>query len=238
MLFSGLGADERLFEPQRCLPVRLELPRWPEAQPGDTVEQYSQRLARNITPGPDLYVGGVSFGAIVALEVARHVPVRGVFLIGGCRSARQVVPLFRFACRAASYLPLPMVRLVQRIAAPPLKLFEKLNREQTRLYARMFREASATQVRWAAGALTRWESRVDPPAPVYAIHGQWDEVIPLRNVLPPDRVVRHGRHLISLTRPAEVNAFLMEKMCLTGATPAREISTVPATGDAARTEVL
>src|SRR4051812_39299068 len=80
VLFSGLGADGRLFDPQqRGLPeVRVEAPPWIEPLSIDeTIESYSRRMAANVAPpqpGERLFLGGVSFGAIVALEAARHLP--------------------------------------------------------------------------------------------------------------------------------------------------------------------
>src|SRR5688500_15858648 len=104
-LFAGLGADGRLFGPQRAgLPgVRVETPAWLEPLADDeTLASYGRRMAGVLAPrdpGERLFVGGVSFGALVALEAARHLPdARGVFMIGGCRDSRAVAPFFRFAC--------------------------------------------------------------------------------------------------------------------------------------------
>ena len=77
VLFPGLGADGRLFEPQRRgLPadVQIETPPWIEPLSIDeTVESYLRRMAERVSPpreGERLFLGGVSFGAIVALEAA------------------------------------------------------------------------------------------------------------------------------------------------------------------------
>ncbi len=212
ILFPGLAADGRLFGPQRVLPVRLEVPPWPEPEPREDLFAYAGRIARSIRPGGRIFLGGVSFGAIVAMEVARHLSADGVFLIGGCRSHREISALFHFTCATASRLPLSLFPIVRALAPPALKLFEGLNREQTRLYVTMMRDASPAQARWAAGQIVRWSSPRDPPAPVFQIHGRDDEILPLR-WQSPDRVIE-GRHLISLTRPDEVNRYLMQRMGL------------------------
>lgn len=221
VLFSGLGADGRLFEPQRSgLPgVRVDAPSWIEPLADDEpLPSYARRMAAAIAPrapGERLFVGGVSFGALVALEAARHLPdARAVFMIGGCRDARHVAPFFRFACLAAQYVPTPVLKMILYGAPAALVVFESLNWEHMRLYSRMVNDASPRQVRWSAGALLGYRSLGDPTGvPVHLLHGQRDLLIPPKNVR-PDFVVPRGRHLISLARPAEVNGYLLRKMGL------------------------
>jgi pimeloyl-ACP methyl ester carboxylesterase len=219
VLFPGLGADARLFEPQRCgLPgVRVEVPPWIEAVSIDeTVESYSRRMAALIEParaGELLFLGGVSFGAIVALEVARHLRgTRAVFMMGGCRDTRAVAPFFRFACGLTRWVPSPVVKMILYGSPAALVLFESLSWDHMTLYERMINEGSASQIRWAAGAMPAYRSQGDPPGVrVVLIHGQRDLIIPPKNVS-PDYVIPRAKHLVGLTRPAEVNAILMNEM--------------------------
>ena len=66
----------------------------------------------------------------------------------------------------------------------------------------------AAFLKWGIEAILSW-----PPtpvsAPVYHIHGRDDRLIPAR-LVEADRVVPGGGHLLTLTHPAEVNAFLMD----------------------------
>jgi pimeloyl-ACP methyl ester carboxylesterase len=219
VLFPGVGADARLFEPlRRGLPgVRVEVPPWIEAASIDeTVESYSRRMAALIEParpGERLFLGGVSFGAIVALEVARHLHgTRAVFMMGGCRDTRAVAPFFRFACGLTRWVPSPVVRMILKGSPAALVLFESLSWEHMRLYERMINEGSASQIRWAAGAMPAYRSRRDPPGVrVVLIHGQRDLIIPPKNVK-PDYVIGGAKHLVSLTRPTLVNACLLREM--------------------------
>jgi pimeloyl-ACP methyl ester carboxylesterase len=76
----------------------------------------------------------------------------------------------------------------------------------------MLREHSPAQIQWSCRAILDWECCAMPPgAPVHAIHGEDDEVVPLRNVR-ADRVVPGGRHMISLQEPGEVNRFILEQI--------------------------
>jgi pimeloyl-ACP methyl ester carboxylesterase len=213
LLFPGLGADARTYGPQRSLPVRLEFAEWPEPESAtESLAHYSQRLAEAIGPRGNVYVGGVSLGAMVALEAARLLNARGVILIGGCTSGRQISPLFRSVLKASSMMPTRFVRPALRLSPLAFLVFERLSREHRRLMTRMLREHSPEQVRWSCRAILEWECCAMPPeVPVHAIHGQDDEVVPLRNVR-ADQVVPGGRHMISLQAPEEVNRFVVERI--------------------------
>jgi pimeloyl-ACP methyl ester carboxylesterase len=221
VLFSGLGADGRLFEPQRRdlepAGVRVETPSWIEPLTDhETIGSYAARMARTIeplAPAERLFVGGASLGAIVALEAARHLPrCEKVFMFGGCRDTRAVAPFFRFACHLAQWVPLPVLKAILYGAPAALVLFESLNWEHMRLYARMVNDASIRQVRWSAGALLGYRSVGDPPGVgVRLIHGSRDLLIPAKLVC-PDYLIRRGRHLVALSRPEEVNGYLLREM--------------------------
>jgi pimeloyl-ACP methyl ester carboxylesterase len=221
VLFSGLGADGRLFGPQRRdlerAGVRVDTPSWIEpASDDETLEAYSARMARVIQPprpGERLFLGGASLGALVALEAARHLhQTEAVFMIGGCRDARAVAPFFRFACWLATWVPTPILKAILYGAPAALVLFESLNWDHMRLYSRMVNDASPRQVRWSAAALLRYRSRGDAPGVrVRLIHGQRDLLIP-RKLVSPDYVIPRGRHLVSLARPEEVNAIMLREM--------------------------
>jgi pimeloyl-ACP methyl ester carboxylesterase len=215
-----LGADGRLFEPQRRgLPagVHVDVPPWIEPLSIDeTIASYSRRMAERIAPVQPrerLFLGGVSFGALVALEAARHLhDTRAVFMMGGCRDTRAVAPLFRLACGMTRWVPSPVLKMILYGSPAALVLFESLSWPHMRLYETMINEGSASQIRWAAGAMPGYRSCGDPPGVrVVLIHGQRDQIIPPKNVS-PDYVIRRAKHLVSLTRPVEVNRILAREM--------------------------
>ena len=105
-MFPGLGVDARVYEPQRGLPVNLEIVEWIEPQsPDESLAHYAERMAAGIGQRPGDYVGGISLGSMVALEVASRIDARGVFVIGGCSSHRQVSPLFKAVLAAGAGMP-------------------------------------------------------------------------------------------------------------------------------------
>src|SRR5262245_7183898 len=167
VLFPGLAADGRAFEPQRIAFPDLEVPPWLMPLREERLEDYSRRMAQQIKADErPLFLGGFSFGAIVALEAARHLPAAGVFLIGGGLSHRMITWPFRWMCHVAPLVPLPLVPLVLKFFPLALDIIEKLSDEQKGLYVRMSRETPPAMIRWGAAAMMEWDFTGPLPAAV------------------------------------------------------------------------
>ena len=57
VLVSGLGADGRLFEPQRALPWPIVTVKWLEPHRRETLADYAQRLATALTVAEPFFLG-------------------------------------------------------------------------------------------------------------------------------------------------------------------------------------
>lgn len=60
----------------------------------ESLVSYSRRLAETLPTG-ECFIGGVSFGGIVALEIARIIRPKTCFLISSVRNPGQLPPWFR-----------------------------------------------------------------------------------------------------------------------------------------------
>ena len=103
ILLSGMAADARLFAPQRAAFPGLVVPNWIEPLPKEPLPAYAARLARLVDPGQPCLVGGASFGGLVALEMAPHLPARACVLIASVRSPGEL-PWWVRLCRPAAVL--------------------------------------------------------------------------------------------------------------------------------------
>jgi len=87
-------------------------------------------------------------------------------------------------------------------------LFGSLARSHEELFWAMLGQASPSFLQWGIRAILSWKPST-VSVPVHHIHGARDRLIPLRRV-GPDRIVAGGGHLLTLTHPNEVNAFIRE----------------------------
>ncbi len=212
VLIPGLGTDQRLFEPQRVISARVEALGWIEPEAGEPLDRYAARLAATIDPGEaPLYLGGVSLGGMIALEMARHLPVRGVFVIGGARTGQDLPAWLRGMRHPLSILQPWAVEAAVRVISPRVKFGDALSSDQADLLRTMLREMPGKTLKWQCLAASRWELGDPPDVPIHTIHGREDPVL-RRDGYKVDEYIEGAGHLINLTHAQRVNAFIEERI--------------------------
>ena len=224
VLIPGLGADAALYEPQRrALGDRLVVPPWPRPDYGrDTLESYAGKIADVVRAMPNVsrpfYVGGLSLGGMLAAEMAEccgeH--VAGLFLIGACLDRGEIPRVFHVLSAVGQVMPIGlMLAGANRLAPAFIARWQGLDPAMSDLYAAVYARGDKRLLRWAARAMSQWQTSAHPRAPVYRAHGRRDDVIPIPEAtMRPgvDLVVPDGRHLINLTHAAAVNRWLAARM--------------------------
>ncbi len=216
ILFSGLGLDARYVTPPFSLPFDLYVPPWIDPQPNETLESYAERLipTLSIDDAEDYYIGGVSFGGMVALEVSRHLNPKAVFLISSCPSYRQVSWLVTFPGKhLAPFVTADFVRRFLWLAPLAIRLTGPLHRDQRNLLIDIWKNANLEVMRWGAMIMTQWEFIHTLTMPVHEMHARNDLFIPLSKV-EPEAIVADGWHAFNLTHPREMFNFIAERMNL------------------------
>jgi len=213
VLLAGLGADGRLFEPQRRAWPGLETPAWIAPTHDETLAGYAERFGGllGLEDAGRLILGGASFGGMVALEMARHVRTAGVVLMGSSRGGLGAPGRLRYLEMLTRMVP---ESLEATAAGPLLQAFaglERISVEQRMLLAAMAAAAPIRFVRWGSRACVEWMSGAGPEigdVPIHQIHGRRDWIIPPAMSGAKD-FIEDGGHMINLTHAEEVNAVLM-----------------------------
>jgi len=208
ILFTGMDADDRLFEGQREEFGEIITPAWVEPLPRESLRSYAQRMLEQTGVQGPCILGGASFGGVIAQEAAHLIEAKALFLIGSLRHPREL-PLPMRVFRFLSCLPPERARLLMALAAMMAK---PVVPRPTHRRMRKMAALESTFLRWASMQLLRW--RPAPHSydlPTFQIHGDADGTIPIRGVN-PDAVVQGGDHIISYRRAAAVNAFIEKKL--------------------------
>jgi pimeloyl-ACP methyl ester carboxylesterase len=228
ILVPGLGVGPDLYLPQRPLPARVEVPTWLSPFSGETLEQYGQRMASRVKPDGDLYIGGVSYGGLVALEMAKHLPVRGVFLIASMRSPAEIPWYYRPGILAAQATPRAVLRGLLWASPLFVRIAGRFNRRDRALAVRVIRGMDVDVARWSLRSMLAWKGE-PPDVPIHQVQGTDDWI------LPPSYVrratfIRGGGHLMNIHCAAEVNRFIAARL-----TPAASAAWRPAATPASST---
>jgi pimeloyl-ACP methyl ester carboxylesterase len=177
---------------------------WVEPHPRESLHDYAQRIAATIPRGGPLVLCGVSFGGMIALEIAESVGAAGLVLSGACYSPSQVHWYLRPTAYIIALIPPWIGERTRWLVGGAAWLIGPLGRAERRSIAVMTRAALVKQVTWGFKAIVQWPGKPRPSIPVIQVHGQRDRIIPLKKVR-PDIVVPGAGHLLNMTHPKPLN---------------------------------
>ena len=201
ILLSGMGATGRLFDLIRPGMSDLKSPDWIAPKPGETLNQYAARFADLVNPGVPCIVGGLSFGGMVALEMAPHLSCRHCVLIGSIRSPAELPLWVRVGARIARRLPLWCFRFsifAARCVPGPILWLVPMDRRE---FLRDYTKSDPVFLRWALDAMLNWKpSTPGPDLAIHQIHGDNDPIL-FHTLTKPDTLVPGAGHLIPLSHP-------------------------------------
>jgi pimeloyl-ACP methyl ester carboxylesterase len=206
---SGLGADETVFEHLSLPGCALFYLPWLQPEPGETIVHYAGRMAAGIRH-PEPILLGLSFGGIMAGEIARIIPVKRVWLLSTVKQRSEMPPYMRFG----AVLPLHRVALalnVHRWMGPIENYNLGVDGPEEKEMAARFRESvNKDYLRWAVDAIVRWRNTTVPAGALH-IHGDKDRIFPIRYVR-PDHVIEGGGHLLVHNRAHAVSDILRQDL--------------------------
>lgn len=208
ILLPGLGADARMFSSLATLLPSVTTPPWIEPQRRESLVDYARRFAGVIDPGKPFYIGGASFGGVVAQEVAAVLPgARACFVIGSTRSDKSR------PWRIRVLLPVtPLVGILPRLSPLIVAAAGRWVRPPTRGVLTQLSETNPRFLRWGAGAILRWKpSEEATRLGSCQIHGDRDRIFPIK-LTKPDYVVPGAGHLIAITHSREVGEIIRQQI--------------------------
>jgi pimeloyl-ACP methyl ester carboxylesterase len=208
ILLPGFGADDRLLEPQRRDFPQLVVPRWIPPRKKEPLAAYAARMAEVLKPSPvPLVLGGVSFGGMLAYEMARHLKPEAVVLIASCRNRRGLRWLYRAGRPLWPLVPAWTWDIAKSFSRPSVLFSSRMSAGERELLNQMFREADNRFMHWTVHAILGWKPSPLEGVRVFQIHGRRDRLIPPWRV-EADVWVPDGGHLINVAHARAVNAFI------------------------------
>lgn len=201
---SGLGANRRLFDfldLSFCEPVLLD---WITPLKNETLRNYAMRL-RALMPEKNPVIVGVSFGGMLAAEIAKAEPLAKVIIISSNKTSKE----FPRYLRIGNQLPLYELisgNMLKKASVFSRFIFGTKTKQQKELIKEMIEETDADFMKWAIGAILKWESPKTSPNIIH-IHGTADKLLPYK-LVKADYTIKKGTHTMVIDKAAEISAIL------------------------------
>jgi pimeloyl-ACP methyl ester carboxylesterase len=206
---SGLGADKRAFE-KLTLPQKITIKyvEWVENSEDESLAGYCHKLCDQINIKEDFSLVGLSFGGIVAVELAKIIEPKQVVLISSIATSKEL-PVDRFG-----HFLFKKLHLYKLIPASIFKnanaitywFFGVKNKDEKDLLKQIISDTPPAFAKWAFGRILTWENTIKPKH-LFHIHGSADKLFPIKNTS-ADVTINGGGHFMVYSKAEEVSKVL------------------------------
>lgn len=205
-LIAGLGADTRVYnninlnDEHEVITVD-----WVEPNLNDTLVTYAQRLIYQYNIRPNSVLIGNSLGGIIAVEIAKFIPVEKVILISSIKTSDEAPWYFKLfrALPVYKLIPGKVFNLMGFMIKP---LFGHMSREDAWLFSDMLKKSSPAFMKWAMYAILHWKNEIVPPN-LYHITGDKDLVFDYKRIKNAT-IVKGGTHIMIFDKAKEIDKLL------------------------------
>ncbi|MFL5747354.1 MAG: alpha/beta fold hydrolase [Niastella sp.] len=206
---AGLAADKRVFKyiqlPEGCEAVYLD---WITPDKDDTLPSYALRLASAINKEEPFALVGLSFGGMLAIEIAKVHKPSVTILISSIPVSKELPGYFKMVGKMGLHKIVP-VSLLKSTAATK-RLFTREKQADKLMLLELINESDSDLIRWSVDAILNWQND-EVPQPLWHIHGKSDEILPVRFTNPTLTIPKQG-HVMVVTKPDVVNEFLAKAL--------------------------
>ena len=202
---SGLGADERVFRLLKFegyQPVHLQ---WLEPEPGEAIEAYAKRLSTQIKSDCPIIVG-LSFGGMIAVEIAKQIDVEKVILVSSAKTASEIPPYFKLFRWLPIHRIFPFKSLLWGLYWIANWFFGPETGDERKLLRAILLDTDPHFLKWALHRVVLWKNQTIPER-LYHIHGMGDRIFPPWFVS-ADFILEKAGHLMILNRAAHISTLL------------------------------
>lgn len=203
----GLAADKRVFNhihlPNGFEAVYLN---WISPQEEESLPHYALRLSNPIDTKELFVLIGLSFGGMLATEIAKQLKPVTTILISSIPVSDHLPGYFKAAGKIGLHKMVPVSLMKSAVATKRFLTHESSS--DKKLLWQIIDESDPQIIRWGMDAILKWENK-ETPKPSFHIHGSKDEVLPIKYTK-PTHIINGAGHLLVMEHADEVNKILAE----------------------------
>lgn len=207
-IFSGLGADERVFQRLKFSGYSITFIKWILPVYSETIESYSARLLDQITTPKPILIG-LSFGGLIAVEIAKLIDTEKIILIASAKTKQEIPFYYRWAGHLKLHKLLP-IGLLKESNFITDWFFGTSSTFDKQLLKQILNDTDPEFLKWAIDKIVNWKNQTLPNYFKH-IHGTADRILPGRFVT-FDIEVKNGGHLMTLNKSEELTEIIRRQL--------------------------
>ena len=206
---SGLGADERVFSKLELSGCHLHFIKWILPNKNEKIENYALRLSEQVNhPQPVLI--GVSFGGMMAVEIAKIIPCSKIFLISSIKTADELPGWIKLCAALKLNKLIPFKRKGDLFNPVEFYFLGPETPNEKDLMKEFRNNTDEKYVYWAIDKILHWKNKTIPSNLIHLL-GDRDKFFSTKNSR-PDYIIRTGTHFMVYNRAAEVSAIIQKHL--------------------------
>ncbi len=208
-LIPGVGANDKIFQNLDLHGYEIVHLKWPKHKKDESLTTYVKKLLPQIKKDTQPILIGMSFGGIVAVELAKLINPYKTIIISSIKSHKER-PLKLMFLNSVKFHRLISGRLVVRFRFWMQLLLGRLSRPDFELIEDMLRTINVEFNEWAVDQVIHWRND-DIPENLVHIHGDDDKIFPAFYVHDYHRI-KGGTHFMVVNRAKEISKIIRREI--------------------------
>lgn len=202
---SGLGADEGAFSRLKINGHQLVYLPWLLPEKKETIKEYAKRMSAGIIAKNPIIIG-LSFGGMMAIEIAKLISVKKIILISSIRTMDELPGWMKRVAKLKlnKFFTMRSHKILEPVQNRLLGV--SVNSEEIEMVRNYRKNAPVVYTTWAVNEVINWRNNWLHPC-IFHIHGDNDKMFPIKK-LSPTHIVKGGGHFMIVNKAAEVSTYI------------------------------
>lgn len=212
-LISGLGADHRVFQRINFGLKTIKHIPWHTPIYAQSIQSYAKELIeKHIDQSKGIQLVGLSFGGLIAQEIAALIEVEKVILISTMRTRNELPFKFKALGKMPFYDALMNPHQAIRIGIKARKKQFALQTEEGNALAKIIMEDTEPAfLKWAIKKIIHWKSPT-PENKYIQIVGTLDPMFYFKDIERPDYIIKDGGHFMIFENAEKLSVILAKEL--------------------------
>ena len=196
-IYKEFLLDERL----NCKVLEFIAP----ASKDEPIEEYAKRMAESINKGEKIALLGTSFGGILAIEIAKHVPTEKIIFISSVKNRGEMNPLMKIknSSKLLDFIPDSFVKkTIEAGYDIGKKIIPDIKEMKNEEISEMVHSIDGTLEKWIIKKINNWQGSNEVKDFLH-LHGDKDPVFPIKHIEDYE-LVKDGNHNMVILKSQEI----------------------------------